>query len=542
MNAETALKNPTVYACVKVIAETLATLPLHLYKRGKGETRDIASEHALYQVLRLAPNPRMTSLEFREMMTGHYLLQGNAYAQIIRNGAGEIHSLWPLHPSRMEVLALDSGEAGYLYTKADGQKVAFKAEQIFHLRGPSDDGLKGRSQIDCFKEAVGLSLAVESYNSNFFGSNASPTGILTLPPGTVLTPKAKERLKEDWKAKFSGSGARESLAVLEEGVTWQQIGLTSVDAQLIDVAKNQVAEIARCFRMPLHKIGMMDKATYSNIEFQGIEFLTDTMLPHLARWEQVITRDLLRGEKPDKYFAEFMVNGLLRGDQESRYKSYSMGRQWGWLSTNDIRAMENLNPIEGGDIYLQPLNMIEASKASDYLMASKAPTTQPDHTTPGADPGNPTLKKSLDFEGKVEKNSEKSEESAEKDSKTAQIITSITAARMAESLKRALVKENKAAAHAEEKGKGEEFRSTFYEAHRSLVVDALTPAAQMYAGHLCGLSDGAVPTDSAPVKRAIDETVNEYYNRHKVAGDKIDSSSEALSAFLVQRLQDYCGR
>lgn len=576
VNPHSALTHPTVYSCVKVISETLSMLPLILYKRGTADDEKMrASDHPLYLLLKKTPNPRQTSLEFREMMTGHYLLRGNAYAQIIRSRDGKVHSLWPLHPGKMQVIANRNEATGeveiiYKYALNDLKTILFASEEILHLKGPSDDGLVGRTPIDCFRDTIGLGMTMGTYQANFYANSASPSGILSLPAGKTLSPKAKDRLREDWKKKFSGTYQSNNIAVLEEGVTWQQIGMTSTDAEFVESEKMNDLKIARCFRMPPHKIGILDRATFSNIEHQGTEFYTDTMLPHLKRWEQVIDRDLLRGEKPDKYFAEFLVDAILRGDTITRYRSYAIGRQWGWLSANDIRKKENMNPIEGGDIYLQPLNMIEASLAEDYLM--KEPEgddeTLPDVKNEIDDPSNPTfnsknalkisLEKRLDILQKNSKKPIKIEEkqqdltkkvifSAEKAKNSLRGFSNLSRDIFTDFFSRMLTKESQAANVARRKDNFEEFEKKFYTEHSKFVKTHLRNLVLNYVEQvrfIASIENGSTipePSIDAAHKRVMDEIVEYYYNNFKEAkSDKILEYSVNIAEKLVQSIEDVC--
>lgn len=585
---ETALTHTTVYACVKVISETLSMLPLVLYKRkGDGTSKDRAADHPLFQILKNAPNDRMTSMEFREMLTGHYLLRGNAYAQIIRTAGGEVDSLWPLHPARMEVkVNSETNRVEYHYRLSNNQIYVFDYEEIFHLRGPSDNGLTGRTPLDCWREAVGLGMSIESYNANFFGNSAAPAGVITMGAGQELSDTARERFKEDWQKKFGGTKRAGGVALLEEGMAWQGVGMTSTDAQMLETDKNQDLKIARAFRMPPHKIGMMEHATYSNIEFQAIEFLTDTMMPHLIRWEQAITRDLLRGEKPDKFFSEFMVDAILRGDTTSRYKAYSIGRQWGWLSVNDIRGKENMNPVDGGDVYLQPLNMIEASKASDYLMKDPAKAApKGDNKDPNADPGNPTIAqkalqllveerlqafaREVDARNvmigenvqqlfvKIEENNQKLIENLPKPApipeKPAEIdnisdpgfffVRQSAQSLFAESISLILRREINAVASLRRKKKDGAAEEEFYVEHREFAREKLVTSVALYMEQvrMLGSQHSCAVVSDAFVKRSNDEAINRfidlYFEKYKNVGERVDEASGELAVILSQTIE-----
>lgn len=368
----TALYSTAVYACVKILAETVASLPLPVYRRlERSKERD--PSHPLYTLLHDQPNPEMTSFEFREALMGHLALRGNAYAEIVRDGAGKVVELWPLRPDRMQVKR-ESGKLAYYYAVGT-QTVRIGADRIMHLRGLSDDGIIGYSPVRLAREAIGLALATEEFGARFFGNNSRPGGILVHP--NKLTDEAKKRLKESWEAAQGGLSNAHRVAVLEEGIKWEQIGIAPEDAQYLETRNFQLAEIARFYRIPGVLVGLDDKtSTYASAEQFFLSFVVHTIRPWLVRWEQAIKRDLFTPSERETHFAEFLVDGLLRGDIQSRYNAYAVGRQNGWLSANDIRRLENMDEIEGGDIYLVPLNMVPANDLIDGSIDAKpgAPT------------------------------------------------------------------------------------------------------------------------------------------------------------------------
>lgn len=370
---KTALYSTAVYACVRILAETVASLPLHVYRRLPGGGKERATQHYLYPVLHHSPNPEMTAFELREALMGHLLLWGNAYCEIEYDGAGRVIGLWPLRPDRMVVergkgVSADTdwdtgGRLRYRYTLATGQEVILPAERVMHLRGLSFNGIIGYSPIALAREAIGLARATEEFGARFFGQGTHPGGIVEHPGR--LSPEAHERLKKSLAEKYSGLGKSHRLLILEEGMSWKQVGIPPEDAQFLETRKFQVTEIARIFRVPPHMLADLERATFSNIEHQSIEFVVHTVRPWLVRWEQAILRDLVPPEERNSIFAEHLVDGLLRGDIKSRYEAYAVGRQNGWLCADDIREMENMNPLPDGQgkVYLIPLNMIPASQA-----------------------------------------------------------------------------------------------------------------------------------------------------------------------------------
>ncbi|HHY08787.1 MAG TPA: phage portal protein [Corynebacteriales bacterium] len=363
VNERTAMQTTGVYACVRILSETLASLPLHTYKhtdRGKEK----ALEHKLYYLLHDEPNPEMTSFVFRETLMSHLLLWGNAYAQIIRDGRGNVLALYPLLPDKMTVDRTSTGEIYYEYQKDTGS-VILRSYEVFHIPGLGFDGLVGYSPIAMAKNAIGMAIATEEYGAKFFANGANPGGVLE-HPGIVKDPK---RIRDSWNEVYQGSSNAHRIAVLEEGMKFQTIGIPPEQAQFIATRKFQLNEIARIFRIPPHMIGDLEKSSFSNIEQQSLEFVKYTLDPWVARWEQAIQRTLLRETEKREYFVKFNVDGLLRGDYQSRMNGYAVGRQNGWLSSNDIRELEDMNRIpedQGGDLYLVNGNMTQLQDAGAF--------------------------------------------------------------------------------------------------------------------------------------------------------------------------------
>ena len=369
VNESSAMEASAVYGCVRILSETLASLPLLLYRRD-GSRKERVTDHPLYELLHTLPNPEMSSFELRETLMGHLLTWGNAYAEIEFNRAGQVRGLWPLRPDRMTVRR-EGGRLWYTYrlNKPDGQgrqEVTLPAEQVWHIRGLGFDGVMGYSPIGMARQAVGLSLAMEEFGARFFGNGARPGGILE-HPGKLGDP-AYERLQKSWQERHGGLENASRTAILEEGMKYHEIGIPPEDAQFLESRKFQVSEIARIYRVPPHMLADLDRATFSNIEHQSIEFVVFTMQPWFVRWEQSIARSLLTPAERSSLFAEFLVSGLLRGDTQSRYQAYAVARQNGWMSANDVRELENMNPIQGGGVYLVPLNMVPADQVgtADY--------------------------------------------------------------------------------------------------------------------------------------------------------------------------------
>ena len=373
VNARTAIQVSTVYACVRVIAETIASLPLHVYEETeKGAAK--ATEHPLYRILHDEPNSEMTSFVWREAMLTHLLLYGNSYSQIIRNGRGHVLGLYPLLPDRMEVDRDSTGTLTYTYTTAEGVTHRLRPEDVLHIPGLGFDGIMGYSPIALEKNAIGLGIAAEEYGSKFFAHGATPSGVLT-HPNTVKDPA---RLRESWNKAYGGSANSGKVAILEEGMSYTRISLPNSEAQFLETRKFQVAEICRIYRVPPHLVADLEHATFSNIESQNISFAVHTIRPWLVRIEQAIDRQLFSekekiGRGGGRFYAQFNMDGLMRGDYKSRMEGYAIARQNGWMSTNDIRVLENMNPVpaeEGGDAYLVNGNMISVRTAMNAQPAS----------------------------------------------------------------------------------------------------------------------------------------------------------------------------
>jgi len=367
-----------VYCCVRILSEAVASLPLQFYRYTDDGGKEKAVEHPLYFLLHDEPNPEMTSFIFRETLMTHLLLWGNAYSQIIRNGKGEVVALYPLMPDRMKVDRDEHGRLYYEYTVYDsddvdgrkgtnkvGRTVRLQPHDVLHIPGLGFDGLVGYSPIAMAKNAIGLAIATEEYGSKFFANGAAPSGVLE-HPGTIKDPS---KVRESWQATFGGSGNANKIAVLEEGMKYTPISISPEQAQFLETRKFQIDEIARIFRVPPHMIGDLEKSSFNNIEQQSLEFVKYTLDPWVSRWEQAMVRALLTPDEKKKYFFKFNVDGLLRGDYQSRMNGYATARQNGWMSANDIRELENLDRIpaeQGGDLYLINGNMTKLEDAGIF--------------------------------------------------------------------------------------------------------------------------------------------------------------------------------
>lgn len=373
VNERTSMQTTAVYACVRILAEAIAGLPLHIYQYKADGGKEMVVGHPLYYLLHDEPNPEMTSFVFRETLMSHLLLWGNAYAQIIRDGRGQVLALYPLLPNKMDVDRAGNGELYYTYRRDTdenrldprGGMVTLRRDEVLHIPGLGFDGLVGYSPIAMAKNAIGMAMATEEYGASFFANGANPGGVLE-HPGVLKDPA---KVKESWNAVYQGSANAHRIAVLEEGMKFQAVGIPPEEAQFLETRKFQIDEIARIFRVPPHMVGDLEKSSFSNIEQQSLEFVKYTLDPWVVRWEQALQQSLLLPSEKPRYLVKFNVDGLLRGDYASRMTGYATARQNGWMSANDIRELEDMNRIPaelGGDLYLINGNMTKLADAGIF--------------------------------------------------------------------------------------------------------------------------------------------------------------------------------
>jgi HK97 family phage portal protein len=356
VSADNALRLAAVYASVRILAETMASLPFVIYRQRADGGKDKVTDHWLYRLLAKRPNRYQNPYEWREMLQGHLALRGNAYNRIVANSRGEILELVPIHPDRIKMELTPAGDYRYRVTDRLGAETIVPRGEIWHLRGLSSDGLMGMSPIDLARESLGMALAAQDYGARFFANDAKPTGGWIEFPGSFKDSEAKKVFRDSYQAAQSGAN-RGKVLVLENGMKFHEVGVTNKDAQFLELRKFQITDIARLFRVPPHMIADLDRATFSNIEQQSLEFVMHTMTPWAERWEASIESELLLDG--DDLEVEFDFANLMRGDAASRSSYYQSGIQNGWLTRNEARIAENLNPLEGLDEPLRPLNMVE---------------------------------------------------------------------------------------------------------------------------------------------------------------------------------------
>lgn len=354
VNASSAMRVAAVYACVRVLSESVSQVPLILYRRdGSSKVRE--PSHPASVLMNVRPNRWQTAFEFRELMMGHACLRGNAYAY--KAGAGRFMQLIPIHPDRITVSDNLDGSPRYTLSGSDGTPSEVPADRLLHIRGP----FGGASPIEAFRETVGVAMATQRHQAKLFANGAKFHGFLKHPG--KLSGDAGKRLRESFDAEHGGKNSFKT-PLLEEGLDYVKVGMTSEDSQTIETYKMTRSEIASIFRVPPHMIGDLDRATFSNIEHQSIQFVTQSVMPWWRRWELALSRDLLSESERDTYYFEHLAEGLLRGDTATRYQAYGLAIRDGWMSRNEVRERENLDEADGLNEFLVPLNMTNPQGAS----------------------------------------------------------------------------------------------------------------------------------------------------------------------------------
>lgn len=372
IDPESALRATVVLACVRVLSASVAGLPLHLYRRLPSGGKELARENPLYRVLHSTPNDWQTSYEWRETLMLHLLTHGNAFCEI--RGAGDSRQLIPLHPSRMKVERLENGRLRYTYREDRGSSTVYSQDAVMHLRWLSDDGVNGMVPVEIAGDAIGLARACEIHGASFFANGARPGIVLTTDQ--MLSPEAAENTRNQWERAHRGPSRAQRTAVLQGGLKISEVGGNNQEAQFLEARRFQVEEVCRIYGVPPHLVGDLSRSSFSNIEQQSLDYVQNGLMPWLRRFESAITRDLLTD---DETFAEFDVRGALRADAAGRSAFYVAMAGLGVFSVNEIRGFENLNPVDGGDIRVVPLNfqtLEQANAAAQLAMAPAAPVVE----------------------------------------------------------------------------------------------------------------------------------------------------------------------
>lgn len=363
VNEDTALNFSAVWAATRIISETVAGLPLFLYERQTDGGKRKADENPLYRIVHDEPNDEMSKYTFFETLTAHVVNWGNAFSEIERAVARPA-ALHPITPDRARIYRDKSSGVVYDVRNDDGTSTRLLAADVLHVPGLGFDGLTGYSVIQKAAASIGVSIAAERYGGRFFSGDAKVAGVLSHPQ--KLSDQARENLRKEWRHMHGGPDKSGNIAILQEGMTYNSIGIAPEEAQFLGTRLFGIQEIARWYRLSPTLLGDLSHGTFANVEQESLNFVIFSITSWLRRWEAALNRSLLSSKEKGKLFMEFLVDGLLRGDTASRFNSYAIARQWGWLSINDIRRLENMNPIdEGGDVYLSPLNMSDAADAGE---------------------------------------------------------------------------------------------------------------------------------------------------------------------------------
>lgn len=366
VTSERAIQHTAVYDCVNILSQSIASLPFSVYKREIKKDKIInlkATDHVLYGLLHDEPNTEMTSYTWRVVMMVHLALRGNHYSQIIRNNGGRVVGIYPLNPDKMEVVRIESGELRYLYQSDKYGQVPLYPNEVLHVLGMTMDGLIGMSPIEFNRHTIGASIAMEEFGATLFKNGATPSGVVSGEGVKSMSDTAFERFKESFKANYQGLMNAGKPLILEDGFKFTPITISNRDGQYLESRKFTKSDIASIFRIPPHMINEMTSATFGNIEHQSIQFVTDAIRPWSVNIEQESRRKLFSDSEKSTlsitptYYVKLNLAALLRGDTKSRYEAYGAGIKDGWMTRNEAREAEDLNPLDGLDEPLYPLNM-----------------------------------------------------------------------------------------------------------------------------------------------------------------------------------------
>lgn len=570
VSPESGLSHPDVYACVKVITEYIGMLPIQVFQRMKDESGEMlgkkpATNHALWPLLNELPNPEMTAVEVIEAMVGHVLLRGNAYAHVLRSNGGKVLEIWPLRPDRVWVYrklgeggqALPGGDLEYIYTPYAGTPVRFSEDEIWHVKGLSTDGLLGYAPIQLQAEAIGGAVAAEKYAGRFFANDARPGGIFTHPGS--LSDKAYNRLMSAINNAHRGLDNAHKMMLLEEGITWQQVGLTPDQAQFLQTRQFNTEQISRIFRVSGRLLNDERHPSRLSAEDATAEDVRNMCMPWTRRFELTMKRDLLALKSDKDYFTEFMLSKLLKASLASRTAYYQAGRSNGWLSANDVRREEGLNPIgPKGDHYMVPMNMEPAENID-----------KPDEPAPGGnepDPGAPPTTAKGPASNDPSKGSDNNAARTPAEQRSAGSLTEPQERSIAQRTRlrasfgplfadaatRVLKRERRdvmdAATKAFKRSSGEDFETwleNFYRdggSHHDFTSEAMGAPVRAYVRAVSGVAAEEVGIDVPDLDKFALAYSETYANRHAAfsrddirgalakAGTRSDSASEDLNA------------
>lgn len=370
VDPKTALSLSALRRAVTLLGESVAQLPCEVYRR-EGDQRHRAAEHPLYDILHNQPNQKDSSFEYFESGQGFLGLNGNHIALIERDNKANIKELIPIHRDKVTIL---KGADGLPYYHLIEENETLPMRMVHHVKAFSMDGFQGLSPLQTSADSIGLSLAVEEHASKVFSNGTTLSGVIERPKDAkaIGTQEGVDKVVNSFVGKHSGIRNMFSVAMLQEGMTYKQMAMNNDQAQLIEARKMSVADISRLYGIPLSMLSESAGESYKSIEQQSLNYVIYGLMPWLKRWESAMRRDLLLPSERSEYFIEFNVAGLIRGDMKSRYDAYAIARQWGWLSVNDIRRLENLGPVDGGEVYLTPLNMIDSKNQEVHNEITRA--------------------------------------------------------------------------------------------------------------------------------------------------------------------------
>jgi HK97 family phage portal protein len=383
VTTNTAMQVSAVWACVRIIAESISSLPVKIYRRN-GTDKVHVPDHPLQFLLSGLSNDNQTSLDMLQFLMSNVLLRGTGYA-LVAYGPRGVRSIEPLYSSYMHVDRTEDGSLVYDYQEP-GRPSVYGVNEIWRVTALGSNGITGISPISLGRESIGVAISAEEQAARLY-SNGMQVPVAFEKDG-VLGDAAYERLKQSLNENYAGSRNAYKSIILEDGLKLKQVGLTAEDSQFLESRKFQISEIARWYRVPLHMLNELDRATFSNIEHQSIEFVTHTLRPWIRQLELSILRDLFSENERKHYYAEFKIDGLLRGDIKTRYDAYGKGIIDGWLSRNEVRGFENLNRVDGLDEYLVPMNMGSTDTEAMGLISGEVKAVLHEHAArKGADFG-----------------------------------------------------------------------------------------------------------------------------------------------------------
>jgi HK97 family phage portal protein len=384
VSADTIMRIVTVYACISWRARQMASVPLVVNRKLPGGASERDPSHPLYKLLHDRPNARQTSFQWRMQAEAHICIRGNAYSEIVTNGGGVPVALEPLSPDWVRMQSeLVNGKVAYEIRQPGKPLRILMQGEILHLTGliTGADGITGLSPLDVHRETFGTVLAMEELFARTMENGARPLGAVKVKE--LLDDEASELLRKSIERLHKGLRNAGRVAILDGGMEWDPLSLDFTELQFIDKANLSRRDIAAIYGVPPHKVGDLERATFTNIESQVIEVVTDLVLPECVSWEQRMSADLLTDAGRETHKIVFVLDGILRGDTPSRYAAYAVGRQWGWLSANDVRRLENMNPLaEGGDVYLSPVNMTPADRLASAIKDVVTPPAPPEPPAP----------------------------------------------------------------------------------------------------------------------------------------------------------------